>query len=228
MEVRPNDIRSQFATSAGNRAGYELLVRATGGSAFYGAPPRMALEQISGDLDAYYSLGFRPGPPTDPEGSLVVKSKSGYRVRSTRAPAAQSFDERIREAVLAHHIAAPMTNDMRIAVATDAPVAEGNLRKVHVKVLIPIASLQLDREGEEVVGGFMVYVSSGDDHGAATKVNRQEHQIRWPAGTFDSMKGKTLTFAVDVMVPTGLTQISVAVVDQRSQQTGFDRVTLGV
>ncbi|HEV8661481.1 MAG TPA: VWA domain-containing protein [Thermoanaerobaculia bacterium] len=228
MESRPSDLRAQFATSSGNRAGYDQLVRTTGGTAFYGTPPRLALAEVSEDLDSYYSIGFRTGPATDPAGALVVKSKNGYRVRATRAPAPQSSDDRMREAVLAHHVAAPMTNDLHIALATDAPVAEGDRRKVHLKVLIPVASLHLDREGEEIVGGFVVYVSSGDDHGAATKVNRQEHQIRWPAGTFDSLKGKSITFAVDVMVPTGLTQISVGVMDQRSQQTGFDRVTLGV
>jgi hypothetical protein len=228
METRPSDLRAQFATSAGNRAGYELLVRMTGGSAFYGTPPRLALAEVSDDLDAYYSVGFRPGPAADPAGALVVKSKSGYRVRATRAPAAQSSDDRMREAVLAHHVAAPMTNDLRIALATDTPVAEGDRRKVHLKVLIPISNLHLDREGEELVGGFVVYVSSGDDHGAATRVNRQEHQIRWPAATLESLKGKSITFAVDVMVPTGLNQISVGVIDQRSQQTGFDRVSLGV
>ena len=134
----------------------------------------------------------------------------------------------MREAVLAHHVAAPMSNDLRIALATDVPVTDGDRRRVHLKVVIPIANLQLDRDGDDLVGGFVVYVSSGDDHGAATKVNRQEHQIRWPAGTFESLKGKSITFAVDVMVPTGLTQISVGVMDQRSQQTGFDRVSLGV
>jgi VWFA-related protein len=228
MESRPSDLRAQFATSAGARAGYDLLVRLTGGNAFYGTPPRLALAEISDDLDAYYSLGFRPDPASDPAAALVVKSKNGYRVRAARAPTAQSADDRMREAVLSHHVAAPMTNDLRIALATDAPVPEGDRRKVHLKVLIPISSLQLDREGEELVGGFVVYVSSGDDHGAATKVNRQEHQIRWPAGKFDSLKGKSITFAVDVMVPTGLNQISVGVIDQRSQQTGFDRVMLGV
>lgn len=228
LDTRPGDVRAQFATSSGNRAGYELLVRATGGLAFYGAPPALALGDISTDLDGYYSLGFKPGSSSEVAGPLVVKSKAGYRVRATRAPMPQTSDDKMREAVLAHHIAAPISNDLKIAVATEPPVAEGATRKVKLKVLIPVASLQLDREGGDVAGGFIVYVSSGDERGSATKVNRQEHQIRWPAGTFETLKGKTITFAVDVMVPAGLTQISVGVIDERSQQTGFERVSLGV
>jgi VWFA-related protein len=228
METAPTDLRSQFATSSTNRAGYEMIVRATGGTAFYGAPPAMALAQISNDLDSYYSLGFTPGPASEAAGQLVVKSKQGYKVRAVRAAAPQSSDQKMQEAVLAHHVAAPMSNDLKIALAADPPVVEGQSRKVKLKVLIPVSSLKLDREGEDVTGGFVVYVSSGDEHGGATRVNRQEHQIRWPAGTFESLKGKTLTFAVDVIVPAGLTQISVGVIDQRSLTTGFDRVTLGV
>jgi hypothetical protein len=226
LDSSPSDLRAQFATSSGNRAGYEMIVGATGGSAFYGAPPASALARISSDLDGYYSLGFKPGPAGE-TGQLVVKSKAGYKVRAVRAAAPQSSDEKMQEAVLAHHVAAPMSNDLKIALAADPPVPDGQSRKVRLKVLIPVASLRLDREGEDVTGGFVVYVSSGDEHGGATRVNRQEHQIRWPAGTFDSLKGKTITFAVDVIVPAGLTQISVGVIDQRSMATGFDRVTLG-
>jgi VWFA-related protein len=227
LDSAPGDVRSQFATSSGNRAGYEMIVRATGGTAFYGAPPALALAQISSDLDGYYSVGFKPGPAAE-TGPLVVKSKAGYKVRATRAPAPQSSDDKMREAVLAHHVAAPMSNDLKIALAADRPVAVGDSRTVRLKVLIPVASLKLDAEGQDVVGGFVVYLSSGDDHGGATRVNRQEHQIRWSAGAFESLKSKTITFAVDVIVPAGLTQISVGVMDARSQQTGFERVTLGV
>ena len=227
VESAPNDTRAQFATSSGNRAGYEMLVRPTGGTAFYGAPPAIALSQVSNDIDSYYSIGFKPGAANEPPGQLVVKSKAGYRVRATRAPAPQSFEDKMREAVLAHHVAPPMSNDMKIAVASDAPVADAAGRKVHLKVLIPVASLKLDREGTDVIGGFVVYVSSGDNHGGATRVNRQEHQIRWPADSLAALKDKTITFAVDVVVPNGLSQISVGVMDEKSMETGFDRVMLG-
>ncbi len=227
-ETRPGDVRAQFATSAGNRAGYEMIVRSTGGSAFYGSQPDMALAQVSEDLDSYYSLGYRAVPGTDANAPLVLKSKSGYRVRVTRAAAPLTADERMRETVLANHIAPPSSNDLHIALASDAPVAEGDRRRVHLKVLIPADNLRFDREGEEVVGGFAVYVCSGDDHGSATHVNRQEHQLRLPAQATGSMKGKMITFVVDVVVPAGLAQISVGVLDERSQQTGFDRVMLGI
>lgn len=227
LDTAPADIRSQFATSAGNRAGYEMIARATGGTAFYGAPPATALSQISSDLDGYYSLGFKPGPAGE-SGQLVVKSKGGYKVRAVRAAAPPSSDDRMQEAVLAHHLAAPMSNDLRIALATDPAVDDGQARKVRLKVLIPVANLKLDRVGDEVTGGFVVYISSGNDHGGATRVNRQEHQIRWPVAALESLKARTITFAVDVVVPAGVTQISVGVIDQRSLTTGFDRVTLGV
>src|SRR4029079_10721368 len=98
----PTDLRAQFAKSSGSRAGYEMLVRPSGGAAFYGMPPAMAFNQISSDLDSYYSIVYRPVAGIDPN-ALVVKSKSGYRVRATRAAAPLSADERMREAVMATH-----------------------------------------------------------------------------------------------------------------------------
>ena len=61
-ETPPGDVRAQFATSAGNCAGYEMIVRSTGGSAFYGSQPDLALAKVSEDLDSYYSLGYRSLP----------------------------------------------------------------------------------------------------------------------------------------------------------------------
>jgi VWFA-related protein len=226
-DVAPTDLRVDFAQSSGNRAGYEVLVKRTGGVAFYGAPPAIALTQISNEIDAYYSIAFRTEPAAA-DAQLVVKSKHGFHVRPTRAAAAQTPEQRMREAVLANHLVAPASNDMKIAVATDAAVVDSGRRKVRLRISIPVESLLFEREGEEMAGGFVVYVSSGDSEGKATTVNRQDKQLHFPPAAIESAKGKTIVFQVDVFVPDGLTQISVGVMDSHSQMTGFDRISLGV
>ena len=54
-----------------------------------------------------------------------------------------------------------------------------------MKVFIPVKSLTLTRDGGDYIGGFDVYVSTGDATGNASAVSRQKYQIRWPAAQID-------------------------------------------
>ena len=104
------------------------------------------------------------------------------------------------------------------------PDAEG--RRVKLHVLIPVKSLKLLQEGGEVTGGFAVYISTGDARGNVSPINRQKHDIRWPADKLPEMLEKTIGFNVDVVMKPGRNQISVGVMDQRSQQMGFAKTTM--
>ncbi len=52
------------------------------------------------------------------------------------------------------------------------------------------------------------------------------HTARLTLGQEPRILPCTITFAVDVVMPSGLNQISVGVMDERSQQTGFERVEI--
>lgn len=219
------DKSAQFAKVAGNMASYQLLARDTGGVAFIGARPAIALSYVSRDLSSYYSVGFRSSAEKEP-GKIVVKSKQGHRVRLILSDAPASREELVADAVLAHHVAKPDANDLHIVLQTDPPVADGAKKKVTLKVLIPVKGLKLVREGGEVTGGFNVYISTGDEHGAASDVNKQTHAIRWPADALPHLIEKNVTFAVDIVLEPGRNQISVGVMDQRSEATGYSLLAL--
>ncbi len=224
----PADLGSDFAKSTANMSGYDLLVRPTGGMAFYGAPPKLALERIGREIDSYYSVGYRPSPSPQRKPKITARTRQGHKVRVSRASGAFSADEMMKVAVLAHHVAPPETNDLRISVAVGQAAAEGNRRRVPLKILIPIALLRLEPEGNEVRGGFNVYLSTGNGEGSVSKVNRQSHEIRWPASMLDQARTKNMTFAVDVVLAPGANQISVGVLDQRSEQSGFELISVGL
>ncbi len=227
QDSAPSDLGSDFANSAANMNGYDLLVRPTGGMSFYGTPPKQAFERVGREIDSYYSIGYRGDPSlTDPK--ISARTKQGQRVRLSRAPGLTSADDMMRLAVLAHHVVPPDTNDLRISVVMGDAVVEGNRRRLPLKIQIPVALLRLEREGSEVTGGFVVYVCTGTGQGSVSKINRQSHEIRWPAGVLEQARTKTMTFAVDVLLSPGAKQISVGVLDQRSEQTGFEVVSVGL
>lgn len=222
QQTAPADDQAAFAATAGKRSGYVQLAEATGARSFFGVPPAMALQQVADDLNSYYSVGFRAG---DGAGDIRVRSRSGLRVRVARTPQA-AIAPSMEQLVLLHHFVEPESNDLKIAVNLGAVTIDGDRRKVPVRVMIPVGSLALQQEGVEWVGGFAVYVSSGNETGDATSVNRQEHRFRWSAEQLRAASGKSLTFALDVAVPAGLDRVSVGVGDLRSGRRGFQRVTI--
>jgi len=54
-------------------------------------------------------------------------------------------------------------------------------------------------------------------------VARKSHQITVPVGDFVKAKGKYYTYTLDLMCERGLNKISIGVVDDVSNTTGFDR-----
>ena len=57
-------------------------------------------------------------------------------------------------------------------------------------------------------------------------MNRQTKEIRWPADAAMHAGDRALTFRVNVVLQPGRSQISVGVIDEKSQEKGFDRLSV--
>ena len=218
---RTIDRAASFATTANRSAGYQLIADETGGLSFLARKPSEALSEITSDLDAFYSIGI--ASTLTNKQSVQVK---GYRVRLTPGGAQPTADAEVSSRVIAHHLLKPDTNDLGITLQAATPVAEGEKRRVALKVMIPIKNLKFVQEGSEVTGAFSVYIATGDQLGHASSVTKQTKQLRWPAAALQAAGDRQLTFAVDVVLEPGRTQISVGVLDDRSKATGYDRVSI--
>lgn len=218
-----NDSSADFTGVASRVAGYQFLANETGGSAILGRRGSEALSDIAKDLDSYYSIGYRTDAKPGDVPKVEVKSKSGYRVRATFAGVPPTRESEMEDRVVANHVEPVSTNDLGIALAM-APQTGGEKRHVKLRIMIPVKNLKLDRDGGFVTGGFDVYVATGDQAGNSSPVNRQTHSIKWPADVLPSLMEKSITYNVDVELEPGRKQISVGVVDQRSERAGFERI----
>jgi len=222
------DTGEEFVGVADRLSGYQLLSSVTGGLTLIGRGD-IPLAQISSDLDNHYLLGYTQSlndkgklPKTD-----VKVLKPGYGVRYAFAGGPETKDSEIQDAVIANHAnGAVWSNDLQISILKDPPQPDAEGRRVKLRVLIPVKSLQLQHDGNEVTGGFAVYISTGDGEGHTSAVNRQVHDIRWPADKLPEMEDKTIGFAVDVVMKPGRNQISVGVLDQRSKHMGFAKASI--
>jgi VWFA-related protein len=218
-----NDSSVDFTAVASRAAGYQFLATETGGSAILGRRGGDALSDIAKDLDAYYSVGYRTDAKAGDVPKVEVKSKTGYRVRTTFAGLPPTRESEIEDRVIANHVELAGANDLGITLDV-LPNAGTGKKHVKLRILIPVRNLRLDRDGEFVTGGFEVYVATGDAVGNSSPVNRQTHQIKWPVAALPQLIGKMITYNVDVEIEPGRKQISVGVVDMKSERTGFERI----
>lgn len=220
------DANQQFARFTSKAEGYRMVGDGSGGAAYIGMRAEMALDNVAGDLGGYYSLGFRAsGKPT--RATIRVKTRTPqHRVRTALAVAPTSPTDAIMDAVVAHHVLAPENNDLEIELEADEPVAAGEKQKVTLSVIVPIRNLSLQRQGDELTGGFDVYLSISDGKGYFSEVTRQSHAIKWSAAEIGDDDQRTMTYTIDVTLERGASQISVGVVDQRSKKTGYEKIAI--
>lgn len=184
-----------------------------------------AFQNIERDLESYYSLGYRSGTErVDRQRSITVRVKNkNYVVRSRRSFVEKSTYAEMSDRVIANLLYKTKANDLHVVVKVGQPQASDELYKVPVEVQIPMESLTLLPQGEEYMGGFTLFVVVGNKDGDMSDVAQKSHQIRVPAADYAKIKGKYYAYALDLMMEPGLNKISVGVVDDVSNTSGFDR-----
>jgi VWFA-related protein len=204
----------------------QMLAELTGGLAttrsnnFAGA-----FKNIERDLDSYYSLGYRAGTErVDRQRALEVHVKNKtLTVRNRQTFVEKSTFQEMSDRVIANLLYKTRSNDLGVRVKVNAPIAVNELFKVPVEVHIPIDNLALLQQGEAYMGGFSLYVVVGNKDGDMSDVARKSHQITIPVAEFKNAKGKYYTYTLDLLCEPGLNKISIGVVDDVSNVSGFDK-----
>jgi len=190
-----------------------------------------AFTHIAQDLDTYYSLGYRAGTErVDRQRAIQVRLKNrnrNYIVRSRQTFVEKSTYAEMSDRVVANALYPSKANDMKILTRIGTPVAtadDTDLFRVPVEIQIPMESLTLVPQGEEIYsGGFDIYVVVANKDGDLSDVARKTHQIHVQKIDMPKTKGKYYTYSVDLIMEKGLNKISVGVADAISNTTGFAR-----
>jgi hypothetical protein len=187
----------------------------------------LAFRRIQNDLESYYSLGYRAGTErVDRQRNIDVRVKNrNYIVRARQTFVEKSTFAEMSDRVIANLLYKTKSNELSILVRMHTPIpSEDGLFRVPVEIQIPMESLTLMPQGEtEYVGGFDVYVAVANKDNDMSDVARKAHQLRVPASDIPKTKGKYYTYALDLLMERGLNRLSVGVIDQISNTTGFSR-----
>ena len=146
----------------------------------------------------------------------------GYIVRSRQSLVEKSTFAEMNDRVIANLLYRTKANDLKVAVRSSSPVPqEDGLFRVPIEIQIPMDSLTFLPQGEIHAGGFTVYVAVANKDGDMSDVAHKTHQINVPAGEAGKIKGKYYTYSLSLLMEPGLNKISVGVVDDVSNVTGF-------
>ncbi|HYK03838.1 MAG TPA: VWA domain-containing protein [Thermoanaerobaculia bacterium] len=196
----------------------------TGGLATSGSSNwKLAFDTIANDLNIYYSLGYRTsGERKDRTKNVDVRlKKRGYTVRTRKAIVERTASSEMTDSVTANLFHDPSQNDLGVeaVVEEDNTPAEGNNVVIPVRITIPTETLTLIPDGDDLAGSFSLFAAFLRQDGAVSRVNRQTHQIRFPAESLSRRKELTINLSVTADPRTG--SISVGVMDEASRATGF-------
>lgn len=187
-----------------------------------------AFRKIQRDLDSYYSLGYRAGTErVDRQRYLNVKVK-GRRdliVRNRQTFVEKSVYAEMSDRVVANLLYRVKDNDLGVLARIGNPIpVEDGLFRVPIDIQIPLDKLTLMPQGDvEFAGGFDIYVVVGNKDNDLSDVARKSHQIRIPAEDMKKIGGKFYTYTLELLMEPGLNKISLGVVDQISNISGFSR-----
>ena len=226
--ARPVSAQVSMAAMTNTTDSMHLMAEMTGGVASVQTNNfAAAFKRIESDLDSYYSLGYRAGMErVDRQRYLQVRVKNrDYRVRNRQTFVEKSMHAEMNDRVVANLLYRVKDNDLGILARIGTPVpTEDGYFHVPIDVQIPMQALTLLPQGEsDYVGGFDIYVVVANKDNDMSDVARKSHQVRIPVAQFKQISGKFYTYTLELLMERGLNKISLGVVDQISNTSGFAR-----
>ena len=227
--ARPTSAMVSHAAATNTTESMQLMAQMTGGiSATNSNNFADAFKRIQSDLESYYSIGYRAGTErVDRQRYLTVrmKTRKDLRVRSRQTFVEKSVQAETGDRVIANLLYRVKDNELGILARVGQPVpVEDGLFRVAIDIQIPMQALTLLPQGDaESVGGFDVYVVVGNKDNDMSDVAQRSHQVRVPQAQMSQLAGKFYTYTLELLIERGLNRISLGVVDQVSNTSGFAR-----
>jgi len=180
---RASDDRLLTAWEGKTEEGLELVAALTGGEAFLNSARLDALSRALEDTSSHYRLGFTPRwsgddrnhqiEVTSRRAGLRVRSRHGFSDASRRTAASLSVQDLL--------LLGGATADRRLELRLGAPEPRGRRVEREVTILVPLADLELVRQGDSWWQEGTMLVCVVDRDGARSETAVVPLRLRAPA-----------------------------------------------
>ena len=225
----PVDQSEKFASYTDTAMAYQTLARISGGVALSNTDNfDFAFETLATDINSYYSIGFKPANTTDTgRRTIVVKAKNPqYRARTRETYATKSAQDDMSARVIANINNSDARGAWQVELKPGTPVKEGSQYRVPFELSIA-PTITLLPQDADLVGSFTVYIVVGSG-GRTSKVITSPHPVKIPSEVEDQFRTMPMTYKAVIMMTPGENLLSVGIIDQSSNATGFARAKIVV
>lgn len=209
-----------------------ILAAATGGLALTpGGDLSTAISQLPGELETYYSLGFKPideDEQTTHRIEVRVK-REGLRVRHREFYRFKSADAITSELTYAALLFEPGANPLEAAISVkEIEEREQGKFEVSVAVTVPLAKLALVPSRGAHTGQVKVFFAIQDQRGWASAVQSQTFPVHIPNASLLTALGQDATFSWKLLARSGPQELAVTLRDDLGEVASAVRLEFDV
>jgi VWFA-related protein len=218
------DNTDAFMSFTDTASAYHALATFTGGAALSNTQNfDSAFQTLARDLTSFYSIGYKPSEGGKDDRKIVVRAKkSGLIVRARQTFTPKSPEQEMNDRVIANVLHHGANGEWPVRLTAQTPEKSGDLYKLPITIEMDPKVTLLPQE-EKMVGGFVLYIVVGTHDGAMSKVTRSARKIEMPPARESEFRAKPMTYTLMLSVRPGENIVSVGVVDQISNVSGFAR-----
>jgi hypothetical protein len=114
----------------------------------------------------------------------------------------------------------------KVDLRASAPEKEGSQYRVPFELSFTPTITLLPQESD-LVGNFTVYIVVGSE-GRTSKVIKSLHPVKVPSDAEDDFRARPMTYKAVIMMTPGENTLSVGIIDQNSNSSGFAHVKVVV
>jgi hypothetical protein len=188
------------------------------------------LGRLRDDLVSYYSLGYQielSGEDLQHRIRVELPGQPRARLRYREWFVEKSPATLVRERVLSALVRDIEDNPMGLGLSIDEAPPTGDRQQVQLRVSIPLSSLALAAEGDELVGHIEIVVGVRDARGREAPPQMVRHELRIPSAQVRGREQR-VGIVVPLVVRERQHTVAVGVRDLGSGQASFVRLTVAM
>ena len=212
----------------------KLMAEDTGGVAVLNTNDiESGLEEVKGDLQFYYSLGYTSPHRDNEYHSIEIKLaglREKYDVRVRKGYTRISQEDKIKEGVFSGLFLRRQYNPLNIMGQVMPVEKKSGSDKLNLtlKILIPIKSLTLYSQGKTYEGQIKVYITLMDEGGRISPCHELTEDIKIPAEDYEIAIKRSYPYFAEMYVNPGRYTVSVGVKDVPSGEVSYFQLQTAV
>jgi len=203
-----------------------LLAERTGGRALVGSNDVAGmLDSLRDDLFTYYSIGHTlptTGADTVHRIEVEIPGHPEFEVIYRRTLVEKSLETQVQDTVVSGLMLALDDNPMglELRAGTTAATAEDRWL-LPIELSLPIESVAMLPERDEVVGRVVVFVANRDSEGRQSDVQRRQFELRMPVADYQRRQNERYVAEFDLLLNAGEHRVVVGTLDPVTRQASF-------